>query len=916
MPVWNKERTTVLSTVNEIKEYIVNQTKNLDFANLTLFTANYVSEQTNISRSLASQYLNDLHKAGHLIKINSRPVYFFSKQILELRYQNKFERIEFDSIDLFKKYLFKDREDGGVSIIGEFGSLKTSFDKSKSALMYPPYGLPFTIIGERGTGKKTLVNSIIEYAIKKGVLKSKSAVSSIIVNNDKLDLEKAILGSGGYLENNVFYFDDKFPVERELIVIYNAENLNSQQRSFLTKFADNPKMSRVNRKEIFDLKKQILLVFNSRKNNIEINNFINKFPINVPLPSFFDRLIQEREQIIISTFSEEAVKIQKKIFVTRKALDKLINFDYQENIVEVKNTIKNMCAQANLNVEKAADIYLNVYNLPMSHIQDNAKEHAQDKLSDRYIDILDYKYEDYSLDFYDFYQRIIASFVTINKQQEISLEEIMPIAEAIKNISGQNKILFNKQISLKKSLEYLLFETITDTFNKYNLFVPNSFLSFLSRSVFLEQVYNYRLKTLEKENYDTIDNFLQLLKLNFEDESFILETIIQNLMLTFEYELSRLNQIFLLIIIIENNRGVVKRKNIGLIICHGTSTASSIADAANTLLNSYVFDAYDMPIDTSPLKIAGRVEKYIENSSILSDVLLLVDMGSLQEIDKYLNHVYSKNIGIISGVSTKVALDVGTKILNNNSVESIVESTKNSKYIETKVLKNAKKRKTIIFFSENGIHMADKLRKLFVGSLPVRLGIDVISLELSQLENQELIGELDVLFISGTHYPGKTKYEFISIDDIVVSTDLINDKLSSYLSPAEMIHFKENIIKNFSLENLVSNLTILDPTILLNYVIEAVANLEKLLNVDITGETKIGIYIHISCLIERLVTKEPIESSTNLEQFVNTQQQFIMAVRKSFETICKHYRVEIPDSEVSYLYDYIINDKGWVRWRL
>lgn len=42
------------------------------------FTANDISENLNISRNLASQYLNELVKETRAIKVNSRPVYFFT----------------------------------------------------------------------------------------------------------------------------------------------------------------------------------------------------------------------------------------------------------------------------------------------------------------------------------------------------------------------------------------------------------------------------------------------------------------------------------------------------------------------------------------------------------------------------------------------------------------------------------------------------------------------------------------------------------------------------------------------------------------------------------------------------------------------------------------------------------------------
>ena len=46
------------------------------------------------------------------------------------------------------------------------------------------------------------------------------------------------------------------------------------------------------------------------------------------------------------------------------------------------------------------------------------------------------------------------------------------------------------------------------------------------------------------------------------------------------------------------NKELQGQDTMGIILSHGYSTASSIADAANSLLNHYIFEAIDMPLDT------------------------------------------------------------------------------------------------------------------------------------------------------------------------------------------------------------------------------------------------------------------------------------------------------------------------------
>ena len=71
-----------------------------------------------------------------------------------------------------------------------------------------------------------------------------------------------------------------------------------------------------------------------------------------------------------------------------------------------------------------------------------------------------------------------------------------------------------------------------------------------------------------------------------------------------------------------------------------------------------------------------------------------------------------------------------------------------------------------------------------------------------------------------------------------------------------------------------------------------------------------GFMIHLCCLVERLVTKTPIDNYQDLEEFEQKHADFIRQVRDSFQDISRHYRVALPVSEIAYIYDYMhLNSK-------
>ena len=109
----------------------------------------------------------------------------------------------------------------------------------------------------------------------------------------------------------------------------------------------------------------------------------------------------------------------------------------------------------------------------------------------------------------------------------------------------------------------------------------------------------------------------------------------------------------------------------------------------------------------------------------------------------------------------------------------------------------------------------------------------------------------------------------------------------------------------------MENLTILNPSPLLDSVYEAVSELQRQRHCRFQSRTLVGIYIHVSFLIERLVTRTAIESQADLTRFQKEHQDFIDQVHISFQRILKSYNVTVPIDEISYLYDYIANDEAF-----
>ncbi|HFM7586713.1 TPA: RNA polymerase subunit sigma-54, partial [Enterococcus faecium] len=68
-----------------------------------------------------------------------------------------------------------------------------------------------------------------------------------------------------------------------------------------------------------------------------------------------------------------------------------------------------------------------------------------------------------------------------------------------------------------------------------------------------------------------------------------------------------------------------------LIVMHGKITASAIARETNKLLNTYVYEAFDMPIEGETSDLINLINNFCKSIDTTNGLILLVDMGSLEQ---------------------------------------------------------------------------------------------------------------------------------------------------------------------------------------------------------------------------------------------------------------------------------------------
>ena len=867
-------------TKEQIREYLIEQTKNLNFENAELFTTSHIADVLHLSRTITSQYLNELVNENFVLKIKSRPVYFVDIPTLENMYSMKLEDQDFLDIEDLLGYLNEKGSSESVfkELCGYDGYLKNVISQAVEIIEYPPHGLPLIIYGNEGTGKRTLAELLIRNSMMKN---GRIGKNTEIVKTELTDTNEHLTEA---LKQKILSCHDNGIV----FILSHFEKMTGVLERYLIQYFE--KYANENIHFIF---------LSNEKPDAYLSSALRKYiPLTVRLQDFDARPKEERESIVIQLFLREQKILKQPIRISSNVLRTLANAKYTSNIQGLVKVVKQICAHASLNKEKDM-IIVHTYDMPKDQLEGiSISEEAV-----AYIDCEKYV-SSHEADLYvDFFNALIDTCLTSD------INNISERFSQIYNEMTSNLLTRSDNDRFLQGIEVTLANIVNTTIQRRFINIPGNFSFVVAKLVYIYDQYDSTFQRWQQTHAADLEKITDQLHQDFVSVSIITDEISELIERTLEKKLPSVIQAIMTLILHRYNNELGKRKTFGIIICHGYSTATSIANAVNTLIGSYVFDSIDMPIDTTIEAIRDSLADKTERINRFADIVIMVDMGSLEQIGSAIG---DRNVAVINNVTTKMALDVGYKILNGISIDDLFKNAEEDYKVEYKIIHNLKK-DVILFTSEAGIQTAQRMADLFRDSMPEEIPVEyrIVPYE------KALKGDLDiqelgnVLFITGTEQLNLKNMTFIPLEGIITNSnlDIVSGKLSPYLNETDLKQMILNIRRNFTLINVVQYLTILNPKTLLDDTTVAIDILQRKMGMEIQGKRLIGIYIHVCCLIERLVTKSGvIQEDSETTQFIKENKDFVKDVRESFMNMAKRYHIEIPDGELKYMYSFLQED--------
>lgn len=892
----------VQSSKEAVLEAIDSVTANYGIGDAQYAQASYIAGRVHVSRSLASQYMNALHDEGVLIKVATRPALFFSRSVLERGYSIRFEETTFLSLEELSSQInhLRARRYNFEDIIGANGSCKAVVEALKAASCYPPHGLPFLLGGNKGTGKALMREASVRWCLSEGIIASElDCVTLDAAEQRSADLIKALFGSDegedGFLRSN----------RTRLVWIINSQELGDAAWQHLLSYFDTTEGSA-------SAPTSRLFFECCGAPNDAVPAFVQSaIPIVCHMPDFADRDPRERESYVVRTFQDEAAHIGKTVLISSAVVRRLSSRTFSDNIIGLTRAVRLACANALAHSDQAEGEALRVF---LSHVPSS----PDDSLADAgvyeevpvFVDVA--QYDPYAQSREPL--RLLSKFIeTLSNGSSLSVDDSAD-AHTKSALSAYLEYMAHHRddSASARVQESAAADVIRGIFEYNGMNEPVNFTNHLVGCLAFSRANRVAVLEWGESIRKDLTAALRIVKQRYSKQYQVLVQLSRSLQDSFGWRIDEGDMVAFTFYLYWY-AGERRTSCLGIIVAHGYSTASSIADSVNTMLGNHVFDAVDMPLEVPNEEVIQALQNHLSKAPVNLDLLIMVDMGSLEEIGERLNLSFNIDIGVINNVSTATALEAGAAMLQHRPLADILESVAESSRCSYTIEVHRAVRDCIVFTSENGVAAASRLADLFVKSLPESIDVDIVTCDyFSLVDAEEYPDELkdrNVLFLFGATDPHIRGMRFVSLEDIVglTSQSDVGIDLDGYLTPVQFEEFKRNLVRTFSVENLMRHLTILEPTRLMDAVSQSIEILQTGLSTHFTYRTTMRLYIHMSYLVERLVTKDALEYPM-ADVFEREHERFVELVHSSFANISRDYGVEVPIGEIIYLYELISLD--------
>ena len=344
------------------------------------------------------------------------------------------------------------------------------------------------------------------------------------------------------------------------------------------------------------------------------------------------------------------------------------------------------------------------------------------------------------------------------------------------------------------------------------------------------------------------------------------------------------------------------------IIAHGNSTATSIADVCNRLMDCGEAKGIDAPLEQSVEDTYRNFLSALQANPPQKGAIVLADMGSLVQMGERAMSETGIPIYTLPNVTTLMALDITRMLCKADDVHTIYRE-----YMEKiqPVLQASVRGTAILTVCATGAGTSEAFKAMIHEEL-ARTGLEGIHLEsLNYNEVKErstrycqLTRDYNVLAYVGNIDCG-LKIPFFHVTKLLSDEGKLNfikyvgGLAAQQRYPAETPADEIELLKQECCRFLKKNLVYLNPEIAARYALKYIDAIGLPQLAD-NRPLKLSLMLHMGFMLERnIVTKKIIFDGE--EEFINDHKSLYDILRKGMPVLEEFFNITINDAEICYI---------------
>ncbi|EME8115364.1 TPA: sigma 54-interacting transcriptional regulator [Enterococcus faecium] len=900
-------------------------------------TTQEIAEVLGIQRTNSSKDLNQLVREGKLIKTDGRPVrYIYQTLVTHVKPVTKHVvSYKETPVSEEKNTLQIDTKDIFAKIIGANGSMKNSVEQAKAAILYPPRGLNCLITGPTGSGKTYFAHAMYHFAKAHHVIDEETELivfnCADYANNPELLMSHLF----GYAKGAFTGADEEKmgiidQADGGMLFLDEIHRLPPEGQEMIFYFMDHGTYSRLGETtKSHEANVRIVGATTEDPGSSLLETFVRRIPINIKLPAFEKRPANEKVDLVKIMIAHEANRTQRKISLTEDVAKALIGSVTYGNIGQLKSNIQLVCARGFLNHMQSPEISITIDDLTegirsgLIQLASNRSAMAElSKILEPKITvapndtIMKIQSDSYELP-YNLYD-IIGDKAALLKSDGLDQEAINHFISTdinihLKSFYKDHGFSFNADSKLAEFVDPKIIEVT----NQIYVMVKRS-LQYEFQQNFIYAMSLHISSFLKKinlgEERHTNDNIREM-AFDFPDEYAVAKEVRSYIETYFQVEIPESEDYYLTVLLVSLRANQASGR-IGVVVAaHGNSTASSMVQVVQQLLDAENVRAVDMPLDMDPKTALDRIERNVQEVDEGSGVILLVDMGSLASFNSQIQRDTGIPVRTVDMVTTSLVLETVRKVsVLGTDLDMLHESLKNFRgYAEISSVESVQeakpihKKKAVLAICASGEGTAQRIKELIERAVNKRqeTELEVLALSIVEVKEELPVIQKEYQIIATTGITDlNIQAPFIPLERFIdQNIEVILDQLlmESELEETEFIFLDEESAKNTCVEFISDNFIFINGSKLIDPMWQFSTQISQTTGIgDEEYGFKINLVMHTAGMIERIIRNEPLTVEEN-ELTNTTNDPLYSQLATSVVLLEDQIKVKVPIEEMYYL---------------